>query len=83
MLVARGLVDTRGRAQGLVMGGHVRVDGQVVTKAGTRVADDATVEVAAPDDEAEPLPGPFAKPVATADAGERAAGNTATAAARS
>ncbi len=28
------------------MGGHVRVDGQVVTKAGTRVADDAAVEVA-------------------------------------
>ena len=46
MLVARGLVETRGRAQGLVMGGHVRVDGQVVTKAGTRVADDAAVEVA-------------------------------------
>jgi 23S rRNA (cytidine1920-2'-O)/16S rRNA (cytidine1409-2'-O)-methyltransferase len=46
VLVARGLVETRGRAQGLVMGGHVRVDGQVVTKAGTRVADDAAVEVA-------------------------------------
>jgi 23S rRNA (cytidine1920-2'-O)/16S rRNA (cytidine1409-2'-O)-methyltransferase len=47
-LVARGLVDTRGRAQGLVMAGQVRVDGQVVTKAGTRVADDAAIEVAAP-----------------------------------
>jgi len=46
VLVARGLVETRGRAQGLVMGGHVRVDGRVVTKAGTRVADDASVEVA-------------------------------------
>ena len=46
MLVARGLVETRGRAQGLVMAGHVRVDGQVVTKAGTRVADDAAVKVA-------------------------------------
>ena len=46
--MTRGLVDTRGRAQGLVMAGQVRVDGQVVTKAGTRVADDAAIEVAAP-----------------------------------
>jgi 23S rRNA (cytidine1920-2'-O)/16S rRNA (cytidine1409-2'-O)-methyltransferase len=48
VLVARGLVETRGRAQGLVMAGQVRVDGEVVTKAGTRVAADAVVEVAAP-----------------------------------
>lgn len=48
VLVARGLVESRGRAQGLVMAGHVRVDGRVVTKAGTRVADDAAVEVDAP-----------------------------------
>ena len=47
-LVARGLVESRGRAQGLVMAGKVWVDGQVVTKAGTRVADDAAIEVAAP-----------------------------------
>ena len=35
LLCERGLVETRSRAQALVMAGRVRVDGRVVTKAGT------------------------------------------------
>lgn len=36
LLVERGIVENRSRAQGLILAGHVRVDGQVVTKAGSR-----------------------------------------------
>jgi 23S rRNA (cytidine1920-2'-O)/16S rRNA (cytidine1409-2'-O)-methyltransferase len=43
LLVARGLAPTRERARALVLAGHVSVDGRIVTKAGTAVADDATV----------------------------------------
>ena len=46
-LVARGLADSREKAQALVMAGRVRVNGQAATKAGAPVRDDATVEVIA------------------------------------
>lgn len=46
LLVQRGLVETRARAQAMVMAGEVRVDGQVVRQAGTRVREDAELTVA-------------------------------------
>jgi 23S rRNA (cytidine1920-2'-O)/16S rRNA (cytidine1409-2'-O)-methyltransferase len=49
ILAERGLVPSRARAQALVIAGKVTVDGSVVTKAGTAVADDAVVEVTEPD----------------------------------
>jgi 23S rRNA (cytidine1920-2'-O)/16S rRNA (cytidine1409-2'-O)-methyltransferase len=45
LLCERGLVETRSRAQALVMAGRVRVDGRVVTKAGTPVAPEAELDV--------------------------------------
>ncbi len=48
LLVERGLVETRSRAQALVMAGRVHVDGAPATKAGAPTADDATVELIAP-----------------------------------
>jgi 23S rRNA (cytidine1920-2'-O)/16S rRNA (cytidine1409-2'-O)-methyltransferase len=45
LLCERGLVETRSRAQALVMAGRVRVDGRLVTKAGTAIAADAALEV--------------------------------------
>lgn len=45
ILVARGLAETRERAQALVMAGRVFVKGQRVDKAGTPIALDAPVEV--------------------------------------
>jgi 23S rRNA (cytidine1920-2'-O)/16S rRNA (cytidine1409-2'-O)-methyltransferase len=49
LLVARGLSATRERARALILGGHVRVDGARVTKAGTAVTATARVEVDTPD----------------------------------
>lgn len=49
VLAERGLAPSRQRAQSLVMAGLVRVDGEVVSKAGTPVGDDARLEVAGPD----------------------------------
>lgn len=46
LLVARGLAASRERAQALLLAGQVRVNGQPVSKAGTRVAEDARVEIA-------------------------------------
>lgn len=43
-----GLADSRSRAQSLIMAGVVRVDGVVVDKSGTNVADDAQVTIDAP-----------------------------------
>jgi 23S rRNA (cytidine1920-2'-O)/16S rRNA (cytidine1409-2'-O)-methyltransferase len=45
LLCERGLAETRGRAQALVMAGRVRVDGRVVTKAGTAIPGSAALEV--------------------------------------
>jgi 23S rRNA (cytidine1920-2'-O)/16S rRNA (cytidine1409-2'-O)-methyltransferase len=47
-LVERGLVETRSRAQALIMAGRVRVDGAVVTKAGTATGPDAMLELIEP-----------------------------------
>jgi 23S rRNA (cytidine1920-2'-O)/16S rRNA (cytidine1409-2'-O)-methyltransferase len=44
-MVERGLVETRSRAQALIMAGRVRVDGAVVTKAGAATGPDALVEL--------------------------------------
>ena len=44
LLVARGLADSRSRAQALVMAGKVRVAGQVERKASRAVAEDAVVD---------------------------------------
>src|SRR5690348_3070715 len=44
-LVERGLVETRSRAQALIMAGRVRVGGGVVTKAGSPVGLDAQLEL--------------------------------------
>ena len=49
LLVERGLVVTRERARALIIAGDVRVNGNVATKAGTAVADDADVTLTAPD----------------------------------
>ncbi|HTV58240.1 MAG TPA: TlyA family RNA methyltransferase [Verrucomicrobiae bacterium] len=46
LLVERGLAGSRERAQALLLAGCVRVDGQKMEKAGSRVATDARVEVA-------------------------------------
>lgn len=45
LLVERGLEDSRERARARILAGEVRVNGQPVTKAGTPVRDDATVEL--------------------------------------
>jgi 23S rRNA (cytidine1920-2'-O)/16S rRNA (cytidine1409-2'-O)-methyltransferase len=45
-LVDRGLAASRERARAAVLAGDVTVDGQVVTKAGHQVADDAEIAVA-------------------------------------
>jgi 23S rRNA (cytidine1920-2'-O)/16S rRNA (cytidine1409-2'-O)-methyltransferase len=46
--VEKGLVESRARAQALVMAGAVRVDGEVVAKAGFRVGPDSKVAVDSP-----------------------------------
>lgn len=45
-LVSSGLVESREKAQGLVLAGRVRVDGTPVTKSGARVPPGARVELA-------------------------------------
>lgn len=45
LLVQRGLVESRERAQALILAGDVRVDGAVVTKPAQLVPEDAEVEV--------------------------------------
>lgn len=45
LLVERGLVESRGRAQGLILAGAVRVGGEVVTKAGSRISPDQPLTV--------------------------------------
>ncbi len=48
LLVERGFVESRTRAQALVMAGAVRVGGEVVTKAGVRVPPGSDLHVEAP-----------------------------------
>ncbi|MFQ5509912.1 MAG: TlyA family RNA methyltransferase [Leptospirillia bacterium] len=48
LLVDRGLVESRTRAQSTIMAGRVRVDGQVVSKSGTRVEAEADITCAEP-----------------------------------
>ena len=45
LLAERGLVESRSRAQALVLAGRVRVDDRVVTKAGSNVGADARLDV--------------------------------------
>jgi 23S rRNA (cytidine1920-2'-O)/16S rRNA (cytidine1409-2'-O)-methyltransferase len=49
LLVARGLAASRDRARALILAGQVRVDGQVVSKAGAPVAETSDVALAHPD----------------------------------
>jgi 23S rRNA (cytidine1920-2'-O)/16S rRNA (cytidine1409-2'-O)-methyltransferase len=49
LIVARGLADSRARAQAVVLSGNVFVAGARVDKAGTLVASDAPIEVRVPD----------------------------------
>jgi 23S rRNA (cytidine1920-2'-O)/16S rRNA (cytidine1409-2'-O)-methyltransferase len=48
-VAGRGLAPSRARAQALIIAGKVTVDGGVVTKAGSPVKADATIEIAEPD----------------------------------
>jgi len=47
-IVEKGLAESRGKAQALIMAGEVTVNGQVVTKAGTNVTTDAEIAIAQP-----------------------------------
>ncbi len=49
LMVERGLVATRERARALILAGRARVDGRVVTKAGSPVSPDADLALAEPD----------------------------------
>jgi 23S rRNA (cytidine1920-2'-O)/16S rRNA (cytidine1409-2'-O)-methyltransferase len=49
LLSERGLVTTRERARALILAGQVKVNGAVISKAGTLVADDASIELITPD----------------------------------
>ena len=49
LLVDRGLTASRERARALILAGQVRVNDQVVSKAGTPIAADARVELVTPD----------------------------------
>ncbi len=49
MVVARGLAASRERARALILAGQVRVDGQIVSKAGHAIAADADVSLVEPD----------------------------------
>ena len=48
LMVERGLAPTREKAQALLMAGSVTVDGRAVSKPGTAVASEASVDVRAP-----------------------------------
>jgi 23S rRNA (cytidine1920-2'-O)/16S rRNA (cytidine1409-2'-O)-methyltransferase len=49
LMVARGLVPSRERARALILAGDVLVDGRPITKAGTAIPADASVELRTPD----------------------------------
>lgn len=48
-IAERGLTSSRARAQAMIIAGKVRVNGEVITKAGTQVAADAAIAVDEPD----------------------------------
>ena len=48
LLVEREMVESRAKAQALIMAGEVTVDGKAVIKAGALVADDAVISIAEP-----------------------------------
>jgi 23S rRNA (cytidine1920-2'-O)/16S rRNA (cytidine1409-2'-O)-methyltransferase len=48
LLVDRGLVESRAKAQALIMAGEVVVEGKTVTKAGTLVAEEAAITILKP-----------------------------------
>ena len=48
LIVERGLVDSRSKAQGIILAGEVKVDGVRVDKPGTAVSPEATIEIKAP-----------------------------------
>lgn len=48
LLVERGLVESRAKAQALIMAGEVVVNGQVITKSGILVLEAATITLTAP-----------------------------------
>ena len=45
LLVERGLLESRSRARALIMAGKVRVEGQVVVKAGSQVSQEAEITI--------------------------------------
>ena len=49
LMVDHGLVETRARARALVLAGHVRVDGVVVSKAGTQIKQTAVLTLSEPE----------------------------------
>ena len=49
VVAERGLAPSRARAQALILAGKVRVNDEVVSKAGTQVTTEALIEVEAPD----------------------------------
>ena len=49
VVTERGLAPSRARAQALILAGKVRVNDEVVSKAGTQVTPDALIEVETPD----------------------------------
>ena len=49
LLVRRGLVESRERAQALILAGQVDLDGRAAPKAGTMVSEHAELKVIGPD----------------------------------
>src|ERR1700719_3100836 len=48
-LIERGLASSRERARALILAGRVRIDGQIVSKAGAPVGEQTDVALVAPD----------------------------------
>jgi 23S rRNA (cytidine1920-2'-O)/16S rRNA (cytidine1409-2'-O)-methyltransferase len=48
LLVARGLIESRAKAQAMIMAGEVAVEGMAVTKPGTLVKEEAAITIVAP-----------------------------------
>jgi 23S rRNA (cytidine1920-2'-O)/16S rRNA (cytidine1409-2'-O)-methyltransferase len=45
LLTEKGLVESRNRAQALIMAGKVRVDGQIITKPGAQISSEAEISI--------------------------------------